>query len=152
MIGAVARFDAKLWRVVRFARFTKTYHLANFEEKVEIPEESLDVVSNPPQQWPFAAPTTKSNRKSPIVKILRGQQELALFTEWVPSDFMRQGPVFFSPTLKLRKGEILTAVCQNNTTLRITITPGFATVQKRGENATSAASGPKEVDPWEDFI
>jgi hypothetical protein len=151
-VGAIAKYDSKLWKVVGFARITKTYQLANFEHKVEVPQESLEVVANPPMEWPFASPNAPSPIKSPIIRILRNQQELVLFNDWVPSDFLRQGPVFFSPKLKLRKGEVLTAVCQNNRSLRIVITAAFATVSKKVSRVTVAEPEVKDIAPWEDLI
>lgn len=132
-----------------FARITKTYQLANFEDKIEVPEESLEVVANPPMDWPFASPNAPSPIKSPIIRVLRDQQELVLFKDWMPSDFLRQGPVFFSPKLKLRKGEVLTAVCQNKRSLRIMITAAFATVSKRASRTTVTEP---DIAPWEDVI
>lgn len=155
MLGSVVRLvDGSLWRVLSLVRLTKTCRIANFSEKREVAQEDVQVVSNPPSDWPYANPSYVATNKSPIIQVFRGNKLLTPLEEWVPSDFNRQGSVFFNPNLKLRKGEVLTAVCANKRNLRLVITPSFGTVscriKKTPVKKNNLNQSPKE--DWEDLI
>lgn len=152
-IGSIVELDGQYWKTVGHSRLMKTVHLANFDSKLEVPEEDLKVIAVPSESWPFAQPRVTTNEKSPIVRILRGSTELSPFTEWVPTDFQRQGAIYFNPSLKLRKGEVLTATCLNKTSVRIVIGPTFGTIAKKVAKAVAKnEDSVKTKDSWDDLI
>lgn len=136
-IGDVVQYRQSRWRVISFSPGLRVYTLANAKGKTEAPDdaealEDLQVLFNPGREWPFVVVPIQS-KGGPIVKVFRGEQELELMVDWVPSDFVRSGgSIFFSPNLNLRRGEVLSGVHQSGgVRSRITISPSFGSAKTR---------------------
>jgi hypothetical protein len=93
-------------------------------------------ITNIPESWPMVAAGSKRNA-GPFVSIRRSlnlmeQIDLAKFDDWAPVDPCREGgPIFFSPTLRLRPGEVLTGVHKSGFLSRIDIPTSFGTISAR---------------------
>lgn len=141
------------WVVVRIDSETRMALLVNQEgHRVEVPDtidrdtpEAIQIVANPPSEWPMIAFPTKRGT-GPIMQITLpgnvGRQELVAWGDWVPADPVREGgALYFSPDLNFRQGMVLIAHFRNGSKSRITIPRSFGTVAKR----VASAAAPKVV-------
>lgn len=136
-VGDVVRYQESRWKVLAFQPGLRVYTLANNQGKVEAPDDAealgdLQVLFNPGQDWPFVVVPILS-KGGPIVKVLRGETELEFMIDWVPSDFVRSGgPIFFSPALHLRRGEVLSGIHKlADVRSRISVTHSFGSAKAR---------------------
>ena len=146
-IGDIVLYKNEHWMVRRCdPRRTKTATLvATTGRTMVVPYETdaVLVLSNPSLEWPFVTIKERPNF-GPLQSIVRlvgsvlapVEQALTMYLDWVPSDPIRcGGPVFFSPKLGLRPGDMLLAICAKGR-MRIIIPGNFQTVAKRVEQAT----------------
>lgn len=154
-IGDIVLYSEKRWKVLSTSGAFRTCQLASFDgSKAEVPDDldqrsdgppQLKVLYNPAVSWPFTAIPLRA-KAGPITSVFRGSVSLGPLVDWVPSDFLRPGgTIFFNPALKLRTGEILAVVHQDQSRSRISITPNFGTIQARKHRADNPikVQGPK---------
>lgn len=145
-VGDIVLYNEARWKVLSLSTSFRTCALADFAgTKLEVPDDLetgekplLRVLYNPPEQWPFVV--CSAMRGGPVRGITRGAVGLSPMEDWVPSDFLRpNGAIFFNPRLRLRVGEILTAVHQDGLRSRLTVTKSFGTIQRRQARALEPA-------------
>jgi len=141
-VGDIVLYQEARWKVIGHSDSFRTCQLVAFDNrKLEVPDDlelgdtpELRVLYHPPAQWPFAICGT--TRGGPLKSVARGNVGLSPMEDWVPSDFLRaNGAIFFNPKLRLRVGEILVGVHQDDTRSRITITKAFGTLNRRKARA-----------------
>jgi hypothetical protein len=141
-VGDIVLYNDARWKVYGHSTSFRTCQIADFAgAKLEVPDDleagenpPLKVLYNPAEQWPFVI--CSSTRGGPIRGITRGDMGLSPMEDWVPSDFLRSnGAIFFNPRLRLRVGEILTAVHQEGLRTRLTVTKSFGTIKRRKTRA-----------------
>lgn len=150
-VGDLVIYQNTRWSTIRVDDDTRMALLVNQEGgRIEVPDtidedtpDAIQVLANPPTEWPMVAFPTKRGT-GPIVEItLPGPTQnhlLVTWGDWVPSDPVREGgSLYFNPDLNFRQGEILIAKFRNGTRGRITISRNFGTVAKR----VAAATAPK---------
>lgn len=137
-VGDIVLYNETRWKVLSHSVSFRTCQLASLAgTKSEVPDDletgedpPLRVLSNPAEQWPFVI--CSATRGGPVKGVTRGDVGLSPMEDWVPSDFVRpSGAIFFNPRLRLRVGEILTAVHAEGLRTRLTVTKTFGTLARR---------------------
>lgn len=164
-LGDLVSYIDGFWVVTRYdPKRTRTATLRNATgTSIEVPhDESVSVLANPSQEWPFIAAPIKP-KWGPITTLVRpspsGTITLTLYQDWIPSEPSRAGgSLFLNPNLRLQIGDYLLATHANGTSSSIVISTAFGTVHQR---QTRAAAKPKpdrtaytrlldDVDPFDD--
>lgn len=154
-VGDLVDYEGQRWFVLSYDRVAKVVSLLNQQGgSVELPHDFdvtnpifLQVVVNPSKKWQLLTAPVKSNA-GPFVKLvipgLPGREEIFLipWTDWIPSDPLRDGGSFFvNPKRKLRPGVLLLATHRNGAFVRVVVPQTIGTVAKR--KAAKAAAVPK---------
>jgi hypothetical protein len=145
-VGDIVLYNEARWKVISHSTSFRTCQLADFVgTKLEVPDDletgenpRLHVLYNPAEQWPFVV--CSASRGGPLRGVTRGGVGLSPMEDWIPSDFLRpNGAIFFNPKLRLRVGEILTAVHLEGLRTRLTVTKTFGTITRRKGRAREPA-------------
>jgi hypothetical protein len=154
-LGDVVEWGGHRWIVRRIERHTRTAILNSGELTNETVPDDLDktkptlcqVISNPPQDWPFVA-ITQRPKFGRLLRITRPSlagttAELVAFHDWVVADPIQPGgAIFLNPSLNLRHGDQLLAVYERGNA-RIQIPREFLSTSQRVARATA----PEEEAP-----
>ena len=101
LIGDLAQYDKRRWRVKSYDRQVRVCQLVSWEgETVEVADnaEGFELIARPQVQWPFVAAPHK-RVGGPLLRVTRNGRELTPLVDWVPSSFgSAGGSIFFSPT------------------------------------------------------
>lgn len=158
-LGAVVRYEEKLWRVYKLDSHVRTATLIRWGghlQEVADDDPNVVVVANL-DQWPVVTARVKPTA-GPLVKLslTRNGRSRALepLVDWVPSDLMRAGgSIFMKPELNLRVGEILIAEYANGNATRIVITKRYGSMaQRKAPQSLTKKKGLMEFLDGEDFV
>lgn len=107
VLGVVRRLDRQVGLAIVQNGDLTTREVEDDLERFE--PERCRVLHNPSQEWPFIK-IPDNRRLGTFIGIdLAGRGPLALFREWLPTEFGKTGCVFMSPALKLGVGHVLIA-------------------------------------------
>lgn len=151
-IGDVVSFQDKRW----FVASTKPGRICVLRTwegvETEVPEafdqakeSGLRIIAEP-SRWPFLTVPMRI-KEGPLIKMTMVRQgrslELEPLVEWAPSSTMRPGgPVYFNPSLRLQRGEIVVAVHKSGKMARLMVNAAFASVRVRQHRAFLASQPP----------
>lgn len=144
--GDVVEHEGRRWRVITMDPYLRTAILMDWEgAKIEVADDlgppELTVLFNPAETWPFV--TSPKRGIARVTRLLCRGRDLEPMVEWVPSDILRSGgSIFVNPALRLRTGEVLSAVYADGRLGRINVKTTFGTVQHR-----MARQQQQEIEP-----
>lgn len=108
------------------------------------PTSGVQVLAEP-GKWPFLT-TAMRTKDGPIVRITMVRngraQELEPLVEWSSSMDRPGGPVYFNPSLRLQRGEILVASHKSGKMTRLMVNASFGSVKLRQQRVAKANEPP----------
>lgn len=143
--GDLVQLDGGRCLVLRLNAQTRMASLVTQDgRKIEIPDtldvdspDRMQILVHPPTEWAMIAAPTKRGT-GPVVRVVvpprprSGIRELAPWIEWIAADPVREGgPLYFSPTVGLGKGDTLIATFRSGYVARITVPMKYGTVADR---------------------
>ena len=154
-VGDVVLYQGVHWRVLSYNRSFRLCILANWEDRIEVPDDldghpgnELTVVCQP-SSWPFIAAPTKTNAGR-IVEVTRDGKPLQPLVDWVPGNMFRSGgALFLNPALKLQTGEVLTAKHEKGLLSSVRINRGFGTGAHRKRRKSTSWKPPKPTTAYD---
>lgn len=147
--GDLVQFKGSYWKVLSGDTGVRTVTLQSWEDELlEIPDDDPNLrMLSKPGQWPFVlAPRVPLKAKRPrrLVRVVQGHTiDLIPFCEWSPTGLLQLGgPIFLSPSLRLRPGETLVLHYDNGIVSRLAITPSFGSAAQRRRRLVKKVKDP----------